>query len=240
MIASCQLPVAKRMLDYGPSELLMLAAHGSTELMNRWPTGYSIVLREVRQGRVWSAKPVIVVRDAPDIIALYIKPGIRWKQPCALDGRRVDVTDVVSETWVLRDRTWTGGGALLLHTPGAGHALVGFYDESHATLVNWYINLQEPPRRSVCGFDYLDQWLDLVIRPDRHSWSWKDEDEFAEAQAYGLIDKRAAAAIRAEGAHALSSLREGNPPYAISWETWRPERSWDVPQLPAGWDQVST
>lgn len=219
-------------------ELLTLASQGSIQSMICWSAGDSIVLREVRQGRVWSAKPVIVVRDAPNIIALYIKPGIQWKQPCALDGRRVGVTDVESETWVLRDRTWTGGGALLLHTPGTGHALLGFYDEAQAALVNWYLNLQEPLRRTVSGFDYLDQWLDLVIRPDRQSWFWKDKDEFAEAQARGLIDKRAAAAIRAEGARALALLREGRSPYAIGWQTWRPEVSWTVPQLPAGWDQV--
>ncbi len=197
------------------------------------------MLREVRQGRVWSAKPVIVVRDAPDLVALYTIPGTRCKSPRSLEGGRVGVIDIVSDTWVLSDVTWIGGGALVLHTPGTGHALVGFFDEHPATLLNWYLNLQEPLRRTPIGLDFLDQFLDVVVSADRRSWSWKDEDEFADAQAHGLIDAKTASAIRAEGERALSLLLAGAPSYADEWEKWKPDRGWTIPKLPPGWDSLS-
>lgn len=210
----------------------------ASEAMNGWRAGDHVVLREVRQGRVWSAKPMIVVRDAPDLVALYVIPGTRWKQPQSVDGRRVGITDVISDTWVLSDRTWTSGGALVLHIPGAGYALMGFYDEHRNELLNWYLNLQEPLRRTSIGFDFLDQILDVVVSADRRSWSWKDEDEFAEAQAYGLVDAQTASAIRAEGERALLLLLAGAPPYAVEWEAWEPDSDWTVPKLPFGWDEI--
>lgn len=207
--------------------------------MNTWVAGDHILLREIRQTRVWSARPVIVVRDSGDLTALYIAPDTCWKQPRSLDDQRVRVADVLSDTWVLTDVTWTGGGALVLSTPGAGHALVGFYDEQHTALLNWYINLQEPLRRTPIGFDSLDQILDVVVSTDRRSWAWKVEEEFAEAQACGLIAANAASVIRAEGDRALSLLRGGAPPFAPEWETWSPDVHWTVPELPPGWDMPS-
>lgn len=75
---------------------------------------------------------------------------------------------------------------------------------------------------------------------DRRTWRWKDEAEFAEAEAQGLIDVETAAAIRGEGERALSRLLGGEPPYAADWETWAPDPRWSVPVLPAGWDAIST
>jgi len=37
--------------------------------------GTSITLREVFRGKIYSAKPMIVVKDDPDLLALYIPPG---------------------------------------------------------------------------------------------------------------------------------------------------------------------
>ena len=207
--------------------------------MPAWTPGDRIVLRETRQGVVWSAKPATVVRDTPDLVALSIAPGSRWKQPRSRDGRRVGVVDVVAGTWELADATWMGGGALALCPPGASHALVGFWNETHTALMSWYLNLQEPLRRTPIGFDTLDLILDLVVSADRRSWCWKDEDEFAEAQAHELIDAPTAAAIRAEGRRAHGLLLAGAPPYDPEWETWKPDPTWTVPTLPAGWDIVA-
>ena len=207
--------------------------------MTRWGEGDHIVLRGVLRGRVWSAKPVIVVRDGPELVALYLMPGVRWKQPRSRGGGRVGVIDIVAESWALFDAVWTGGGALLLHEPGAGHALVAFYEERPGVLRGWYLNLQEPLRRTAIGFDFLDQMLDIVVSADRQSWSWKDEDELADAQIHGLVDAETATAIRAEGERALALLLAGAPPYAVEWETWIRDPGWAVPKLPAGWVEVS-
>ncbi|MEA2594342.1 MAG: uncharacterized protein QOF01_811 [Thermomicrobiales bacterium] len=206
--------------------------------MRTWSPGEHLVLREVRRGWVWSAKPVTMVRDSDDLIALYLAPGTHWKRARSPNGARVDAIDPVSDPWVLSDATWTDTGVLILCPPGAGHALLGFWDDNHGALRSWYLNLQEPLRRTPIGFDHLDQILDLVVSADRTTWSWKDEDEFAAAQARGLIDAETAAAIRAEGERALSLLLAGAPPYSREWETWVPDPDWTIPCLPARWDNT--
>ncbi len=201
-----------------------------------WSPGDGVVLREVRRQHVWSAKPVTVVRDGPDLVALWIAPGTRWKRPQQPDGGRVGVVDVLTDAWVLADAVWTGGGALALQVPAAAHALLGFWGEGHEEMLYWYLNLQAPLRRTPLGFDTLDHILDVVVAPDRRSWSWKDEDAFAEARARGLVGGAAARAIRAEGERALARLLAGQPPYAPGWERWAPDPTWEVPRLPPGWD----
>lgn len=146
------------------------------------------------------------------------------------------VIDVVRDRWVLADAVWTGGGALALHTPAAAHALLGFWNDRHDALRFWYINLQAPLRRTPLGFDTLDHILDVVVSPDRRSWSWKDEESFAKAQAKGLVSLERARAIRAEGERALRLLLAGEPPYAPEWERWRPPPTWPIPTLPLAWE----
>lgn len=73
-------------------------------MTNRWRLGDHIMLREIYREWVWSAKPVIVIRDAPELVAVAILPGICWKQPRSLDGGRVGVADVLSDRWALTDQ----------------------------------------------------------------------------------------------------------------------------------------
>ena len=93
----------------------------------------------------------------------------------------------------------------------------------------WYVNFEEPLRRTPIGVDTFDHKLDLLVFPSG-GYEWKDEDELEEAAALGLLD---AEAVRAE---ARRVLREW--PFPTGWEDWRPDPAWPVPQLPAGWDVV--
>lgn len=196
-----------------------------------WSTGTPIVLREVRQGQTWSAKPVTVVQDAPELVALWMAPGTRWLRPQRPDGGRVGVVNVLRDAWVLGDAMWQGGGALILQIPTAGHALIGFWD-ANGQLDSWYLNLQAPLRRTPLGFDTLDHILDIVVSRDRRSWEWKDEAPLAEAVSRGLVTPEAAHAIRTEGEHALQLLLAGQPPFAPPWEQWTPDPAWRIPTLP--------
>ena len=102
--------------------------------------------------------------------------------------------------------------------------------------VCWYINLEEPFRRTRFVFDYLDQLLDIIVSPDRTTWQWKDEDEFQEAQDRGLFSPEQARAIRAEGERVVQLLQANKPPFNSGWEQWRPDSAWSLPTLPEGWD----
>lgn len=199
-----------------------------------WPPGTPIILREISHGQVWSGRPVIVVEDSADLLALYMPEDTRWAQPRNPDGSPVWLRP---REWMLRERVWAGGSTLRLATPGAAHSVLAFHDE-HGAFQHWYINLEEPFRRTPFGFDYLDHLLDIVVQPDRTRWEWKDEEEFAQAQATGIFTSEQARAIRAEGERALAHLRANRPPFDRGWEQWRPSLGWPIPILPQDWDVI--
>lgn len=196
-----------------------------------WSAGAAILLREVRQGQIWSVKPVTVVQDTPGLVALWLAPGTRWLQPQRPDGGRVGVVDVLRDAWVLTEVIWLGGGALILQDPADAHALIGFRDDDNLRLASWYLNLQAPLRRTPHGFDTLDHILDIVVSRDRRTWAWKDEESLAEAVSRGVVTSESAHAIRSEGERALRLLLAGDPPFAPEWEAWTPNPAWGIPAL---------
>ena len=70
----------------------------------------------------------------------------------------------------------------------------------------WYVNLQDPLRRTPLGFDTVDHALDVVVELDRSSWRWKDEEELAEAVRDGLFTPEEAADFRAWGERAVERI----------------------------------
>jgi hypothetical protein len=98
--------------------------------------------------------------------------------------------------------------------------------------VGWYVNLQAPLQATGLGFDTCDLALDVEVAPDG-IWAWKDEDDFAEAQALGVLDRAAAAAVRGEGERVIAER-----PWPTGWESWRPDPAWTFPPLPDDWARV--
>lgn len=201
------------------------------------------MLQEVLRGKVWSARPMRVVEDAPDRIALWFPRGTRWMAPiddparewngdrgerladCALRGE-----------WVHRELEWDVD-TLSLMRPRAWHALWVSWLPSGEHW-GWYVNLQRPFRRTALGFETMDLALDLII--DAHgSWRWKDEDELEIFVGRGVYEAELPERLRAEALAvvALAEHREG--PFAEPWPEWRPDPAWPLPELPAGWDRVS-
>ena len=125
----------------------------------------------------------------------------------------------------LVESPWRAPGVLQLLRPGAAHAIWVFRD-------SWYVNLQEPLRRTDGGVDTADQLLDLIRYPDGR-WQWKDEDELAAAAVAGYVSHEEASAIRAEAERVIAA-----DPFPTGWESWEPDASWPVPSLPAGWNVV--
>jgi len=196
-----------------------------------WHSGQHIVLREVHRGCIWSARPVVVVQDAPDLLAFWTPFGTRWHVPVSLDGERLDVQP---EEWNLIERPFTLR-MLRLATPGAAHSVLLFWQDDE--FLAWYVNLEEPLRRTGIGFDYLDQKLDLVINADG-SWEWKDEDHLGQAVRQGILGADQAAAVRREGERVLERYIGRKSPFNEGWERWRPNPEWTIPELPKGWDRL--
>lgn len=195
--------------------------------------GQQVVLRETWEGRVWSAKPAIVVRDDAEITALYIPPGTRWKRPEKRDGEPLPLP---TGDWTLRDDTWDKECSLRLTVPGLAQSVLANWSEDFCHFKGWYVNLEEPATRTPIGFDTMDHALDLIIEPDLSAWRWKDESDFEEAQALGVFSSEAAQAIMAEGERAIERVRRREPPFGQGWERWKPSRSWPIPELPANWE----
>jgi len=119
----------------------------------------------------------------------------------------------------------------------ADYSVEIYRDAADSSLRGWYINLEEPFRRTALGFDWLDQMLDIVVSPDLSTWHWKDEDEFEAAVRFGVLSPARANTLRNEGEKAIAWLQSGKSPFN-GWEKWRPDPSWTVPVLPKGWDTI--
>ncbi|KRV47019.1 hypothetical protein AQ490_09690 [Wenjunlia vitaminophila] len=183
-------------------------------------------------------RPVTVVHDGPDLLAVWLAPGTTCVRPVLADGSEIarePLDTRFRKPRAPRRSTWFGTGVLKLARAGDPWSVWLFWDRDWR-LRNWYVNLEEPRARWAGGVDSEDHVLDIAVYPDR-SWEWKDEDEFVAAQEAGLIGTRKAATIRAAGRAALREIEGWGWPFRDHWEDWRPDPAWGVPALPADWDR---
>lgn len=198
-----------------------------------WEPGDIKVVRDIWHGHVLTRRPVTVVADEPERLALYWSPGTVWKHAINAGTVRSGITasqalDAMfsAPPVELADRTWADTHVLRLSEPDAAHSIWLMWDEEW-TFDCWYINLEEPCRRWEGGIDTCDQVLDIVVRPDGRV-RWKDEEQFERGVGRGWFTRREADAIRAEGERALEKLDRRDR----TWTSWRPDPAWS-PALPA-------
>jgi hypothetical protein len=180
-----------------------------------------------------------VVQDTRDFVILWFPRGTIWKRPTVPPSRRVDgsrATRLAScldlGDWVFEDAEWDVS-TLWLMRAGDWHAqwVSWLEDGSHW---GWYVNLQEPFRRTAKGFETMDLVLDVLIDPDR-SWRWKDEDELETFVELGVFDQALADRARAEGLRVAGRAERNEPPFDEPWPDWRPNPGWTTPTLPEDW-----
>ncbi|GAA2320293.1 DUF402 domain-containing protein [Streptomyces kunmingensis] len=184
-------------------------------------------------------RPVTVVQDTAELLAVWMAPGTECVKPVIADGtpvHREPLATRYTKPRALRRDRWTGAGVLKLARPGEPWSVWLFW-EPDWSFRNWYVNLEEPRARWSGGVDSEDHFLDLSVYQDR-SWRWHDEDEFAQAQAAGLMSAARAAGVRAAGRRAVEVIEEWGQPFSDGWEHWRPDPAWPVPELPADWDRT--
>jgi predicted RNA-binding protein associated with RNAse of E/G family len=103
-----------------------------------------------------------------------------------------------------------------------------FWDGPERTFTGWYVNFQEPIRRTAEGFDTYDQELDIVIAADG-SWRVKDDELMDPWIERGRFTVDEVAAIRAEGARVVARLQADERWWDDSWIEWQPDPTWTVP-----------
>ncbi|MEV8525854.1 MULTISPECIES: DUF402 domain-containing protein [unclassified Streptomyces] len=191
------------------------------------------------QGHFHICRPVTVVQDTDEILAVWMAPGTQCVRPVLADGRPVHREPLATRYTAARttERSrWFGSGVLKLARPGEPWSVWLFWDRDWH-FKNWYVNLEEPRLRWSGGIDSADHFLDISVHPDR-SWRWLDEDEFAEAQRVGLMGAEQAARVREAGRAAVGVIKAWGRPFSDGWEAWRPNPRWPVPALPADWDRT--
>ncbi|MFF8815219.1 cytidylyl-2-hydroxypropylphosphonate hydrolase [Streptomyces pactum] len=208
----------------------------------RWAPGDHILWRYRGNAtdRIHICRPVTVVQDSPELLAVWLAPGTTCVRPQLLDGTPVHREPLA--TRYTRPRRparceWLGTGVLKLARPAEPWSVWLFWEPGW-TFKNWYVNLEEPLRRWSGGVDSEDHFLDIAVYRDR-TWEWKDEDEFAQAQRAGLMTPEQAERVRAAGDAAVELISAWRTPFPDGWEHWRPDPSWTVPPLPADWDRMS-
>jgi hypothetical protein len=200
-----------------------------------WKSGEVVVLRGVWRHKLCWACSAIIVQDTPELIAIYWPAGT----PNRIPAKRSTPHDLLLNDIHLIPHNWVETDVLMLVKPGSAHAVNVMWEAGQAKLRCWYINLQEPLRRTKLGFDSMDHLLDIVISPDLSAWRWKDEDEFSAAVALGVFSAEEARAIRAEGERTIELLLTRQSPFRDGWESWRPPSKWEIPPLLKGWDELS-
>lgn len=204
-------------------------------MRKRWRSSDPIVVRQVWQGRIWAAFPVTIVEDSPQRMTIYIAPATTFMAP---DCTREDHVHVLaSRQWRLVEYTWNAQPMLWTTVPGEACSVWTMWRAPGWEHIGWKVNPEAPWQRTPFGFDTTDHVLDAGIRPD-FTWDWKDENEFADAVAFGLFTATDAEKIRGAASWVIHSLLGTKRAKAKAWATWRPPQTWHLPRLPQGWDAM--
>ena len=113
----------------------------------------------------------------------------------------------------------------MLQRPGEAHAIWVFWRGPRRTFAGWYVNLQEPFRRTEAGYDTQDLELDIWV-PAGGGWRWKDAELLERRVAEGRFTRTEAEAIWAEGRRVAAELDAGRRWWDEGWATWQPDPTW--------------
>ena len=127
------------------------------------------------RSRIEMCWPCRVVEDSDELVALFIAAGSPYKagpKRTAQAKRTAPRLDMPPDEYVWRNDT------LRLMLPGQWHSVSLSWSSGagQRRLLKYFVNLEEPCRRTDTGFDTQDHTLDVEITPDL-AWRWRDEAE---------------------------------------------------------------
>ena len=198
-------------------------------------TGEVVALRYITTDqRIEMAWPCRVIQDTDELLALFIAAGSKFKA----GPKRTAAQKLASPRHPTPpdEHVWRND-TLRLMFPGARHSVLLFWDTTDATrrFLRYFVNLEEPFRRTAAGFDTQDHTLDVVVTPELQ-WSWRDEAELESHTALRFYTPELATEVRAEGERAIDAIASGTHQCLRGWTAWRPDPQWPVPAIPADWN----
>jgi uncharacterized protein len=189
--------------------------------------GSPVVQREVLEGYVWSAVPVIEVElaDSDERIGLYRARGTEcwWPSHPPDEHRQAHLVTQRALPWQWKI------GLLTIARPGDDYSVSLMWDEGWQ-FWGWYVDIVRPYRPTPIGWDFMDLHLDLVVAPDLTA-TLKDADQLAATVEVGQIspDEARAAHRRCEQLAELAARGDGI--FGEPFPEWRPDPRWPVPRL---------
>jgi hypothetical protein len=183
--------------------------------------------------RIEMCWPCRVVADDAGLLALFIAAGSPYKagpKRSAAAKRAAPLHDVPPHEYVWRNDT------LRLMLPGRRHSVSLFWARAPEPrrLLKYFVNMEEPFRRTAVGFDTQDHTLDIEITPEL-DWRWRDEEELANHVTQGFYTAALASAVRAEGEQVIAAILRNEHPCLRNWREWTPPPEWRVPDFVEGW-----
>jgi len=210
---------------------------------SRWQRGDQITMRYVGhshrhvRGRpgVLQGWPYVVVKDTPDMLALWMPVGTRMK--------RVDMADRTNQ---LNDHIhgehpadeFRRGECLRLMLPGKPYSIwLHWSQNSPHRFTGWYVNLEAPFVRTEIGVDTTDNSLYLVVMPDL-TWRWKDADMALEWVSVGVFTQAQTDGFFADGNSVIEIAQQRRFPFDGSFADWAPGPGWGIPTVHPEWTDV--
>ncbi len=202
--------------------------------------GSTIVRRDARGGKIWTATPNRVINDSGSELMLACWPGLEmlapttwidWLQSGDDQARQQSIINLAAGHWDLGRWTWRDTSLLSWFGTGIYFSVHRFLPAAKLAC-DWYVNFERPRRRTRIGIDTCDLFVDLVVQPDLSSYAWKDEGEYAQARRLGLIDDTVHAAVDEARQQVLALIESRQGPFAQDLSAWRPDPRWATPVLP--------
>ena len=212
-----------------------------SKLIRPWRPGTQILQQDTYLGRLITSRPETVVQDEPGLLALYTHPDapyqstvLRNRGSIPLQERYKRIADISS--WKFEERRSGNYHTLTMTAPDSWNSVWLMWDMEWE-LKFWYVNFQEPIRRTARGIVVEDLSLDIVIAPDR-SWTWKDLDEFEYSIERGKFTERQISSVRSESDRIVEVIKDWGSPFCDGWENWRANEGWPVPGVPGDWEEL--
>lgn len=186
--------------------------------------------------RIEMCWPCRLVADTDRVLALFIAVGSRYKagpKRTAVEKLSMPRPALPPDEYVWRKDT------LRLMFPGRQHSvwLSWVSTDSGRNFSGYFVNMEEPFRRTPVGFDTQDHTLDIEVTPDLQ-WKWRDTEEFDEHVKHGFYTANLASEVWNEGRRAIDEIVRGSHPCLDRWRDWEPDPDWRIPQVPAEWSSV--
>jgi predicted RNA-binding protein associated with RNAse of E/G family len=119
----------------------------------------------------------------------------------------------------------------MLQRPDDWYAVWVFWQGPKREFRGWYLNLQEPFRRTELGYDTQDLELDIWL-PREGGFQLKDDHVMEDRVAEGRFTAEQVAFTRGEAARIVEELERDGHWWSDEWATWEPDADWPTPRFP--------